>query len=317
MERWFRRLNEQNEIHPWQHLALFLLASGLVISRRPDAVFHPQFWAEDGRIWFADAYNLGWWTALLRTYMGYFQTLPRLGAGLALLVPLSVAPLLLNLIAIAIQALPVNLLIMSRSSAWGSLGFRALLAATYVALPTSPEISATITNSQWVLAFCVFLLTAATPPKNALSRTVDLAVILLSGLTGPFCFFLQPIAVYLAYRDHEPWRRVRVCLLGVCSLVQAWALLLLSPTARAELGVLGATPALFVRIIAGNVFLGSLIGANRLAIKSGAGFFLFLLLVAVGGGVFFAAVLIRSTLNMRLFAILLTLMILCASLVSP
>ena len=209
------------------------------------------------------------------------------GYTLALLVPLSVAPLLLNLIAIAIQALPVNLLLVSRSSAWGSLGFRALLAATYVALPTSPEINATITNSQWVLAFCAFLLTVATPPKSVLSRKVDLAIILLSGLTGPFCFFLLPIAAYLAYRDHESWRRVPVCLLGVCSLVQAWALLLFSPTARAELGALGATPALFVRIIAGNVFLGSLIGANRLAIKSGAGFFLFLLLVAVGGGVYF------------------------------
>ena len=40
-------------------VAVFLFACAVVIARRPDAVFHAQFFAEDGRIWFADAYNLG------------------------------------------------------------------------------------------------------------------------------------------------------------------------------------------------------------------------------------------------------------------
>jgi len=37
----------------------------------------------------------------------------------------------MNLIAIGLQALVVNLLLSMRSSAWGSLGFRAILAAVY------------------------------------------------------------------------------------------------------------------------------------------------------------------------------------------
>ena len=116
------------ELRFWQHGVIFLLACALVVSRRPDLVFHPQLYAEDGHVWFADAYNLGWWPALFRTWGGYFQTLPRLGASLALLVPLFRVPLLLNLIAIASQVLPVNLLLSPRSSAWGSMRFRALLA---------------------------------------------------------------------------------------------------------------------------------------------------------------------------------------------
>src|ERR1035437_10257778 len=97
--------DSQPNLRPWQHVLVFLFAFVAFISRRPDAIFHPQFWAEDGRVWFADAYNLGWWTALFRAQDGYFQTLPRLGAALAQLLPIALAPLVLNCIAIAVQVL--------------------------------------------------------------------------------------------------------------------------------------------------------------------------------------------------------------------
>src|SRR3954453_19860929 len=88
--------------HPWldedglYFRALFLafvLVCLAVISRRPDAFLNPQFFAEDGNIWFADAYNIGWLRSLANTHTGYFQTLPRLGPALALAVPLPYAPL--------------------------------------------------------------------------------------------------------------------------------------------------------------------------------------------------------------------------------
>jgi hypothetical protein len=35
----------------WQfHLLLFFIAFIILVSRRPDALFQPQFWAEDGTI---------------------------------------------------------------------------------------------------------------------------------------------------------------------------------------------------------------------------------------------------------------------------
>jgi len=145
-------------IRVWQHIALFLLAYALVITRKPDAIFHAQFWAEDGKAWFADAYNLGPWRPFLRAEAGYFQTLPRIAADLSLLAPLRLAPLVLNIVAIAIHVLPVNFLMSSCSAVWGPRWFRALLAATYIAIPSSPEICANITNEQWILAFCAFLL---------------------------------------------------------------------------------------------------------------------------------------------------------------
>src|SRR5208282_5718589 len=99
---------QQSDLRPWQHGAIFLLACAVIVWRRPDAFFHAQFYAEDGHVWFADAYNLGWWPALFHTFAGYFETLPRLVASLALLVPLALVPLFFNIIAIAFQTLPVN-----------------------------------------------------------------------------------------------------------------------------------------------------------------------------------------------------------------
>jgi hypothetical protein len=37
----------------------FGLGISVFIARRPDILADPQLWAEDGRVWFQDAYNLG------------------------------------------------------------------------------------------------------------------------------------------------------------------------------------------------------------------------------------------------------------------
>jgi hypothetical protein len=277
---------------------------------------NPQFWAEDGHIWFADAYNLGWMTALLRPEAGYYQTLPRLAASVALLLPLSKAPLLFNIVALVLQALPINLLLSSRLAAFGSLRFRALMAAMYLALPNSPEICANITNAQWVLAFSAFLLVLASPPKGVAGRSFDILVVVMCGLTGPFCILILPIALYLAFKRSGGWKWVPACILGACSLVQAWGLLVVSPAARTSWGVLGATPGLLIRILAGNIFLGALLGANEFAIVSAPWLFSILIFVAIGGIAIVAVAYSKSALEMRLFT-LFAAMIVCASLLVP
>lgn len=249
-------------LHFWQQSLVFLAACAIVISRRPDAIYHAQFWAEDGHVWFADAYNYGWWAALFRTQDGYFQTLPRLAASFALVVPLSVAPLVLNLVAAALQALPVNLLLSSRSSSWGSLRDRAILAGIYLALPNCAEVSCGITESQWLLALSAFLMVAGTPPRNIKGRTFDFIILLLFGLTGPFCIFLLPVSVYLAIQRHEGWRWVLTGALVALSLVQAWGLLIMDTSGRPRV-VLGDSVVMFVRIIGSQIYLGILLGSDK------------------------------------------------------
>ena len=294
---------------------MFALACAVIVSRRPDALFHPQFWAEDGLVWFAQAYNDGWWKSLFRTQVGYYQTLPRLASALALLLPLRFAPLLCNLVALAVQAIPVSLLLSRRSYEWGNLRTRAALAAIYLALPNSPEICAIITNAQWALAVAAFLVLVAAPPPNRLARAGDISIIVLCGLTGPFCIFLLVITIYIAWKrvNREPW--LHACILAMCGVIQAYGLFFKSAAERSS-GGLGATPALFVRMLSGDIYLGALFGPSGLAMVQGSGAFLVLLFVAAGGTTLIVIVLRRSPFQITLFAIF-AVMVLGATLISP
>jgi len=307
--------DRQTGLRPWQHCVIFLLACAVLAARRPDAVFHAQFYAEDGHVWFADAYNLGWWHALFRAQDGYFQTFPRLAAALALLAPLALAPMVLNLAALAVQALPVNLLLWSRSSAWGSLRFRALLAVAYLALPNSREMTIAVTSSQWLLALSAFLVLAASPPAGAAERAVDLVVLALCGLTGPFCFFLLPIAALIAWRRGGHWSWIKTGVLFTLALVQAWGLLIIDAGGRSH-AALGASPALFLRILGGQICFAALLGGNGLAANSSHAVFFLLAFAAIAGTSLVAFCFVHTGFEMRLFFVL-TAMFLIASLISP
>jgi len=315
MKTAMHELDNRTGLRGWQHGLVFLIACGVILSRRPDAIFHAQFYAEDAHVWYADAYNLGWWPALFRTWTGYFLTLPRLAAALALLAPFSLVPLTLNLIAIPFQALPANLLLASRSSTWGKLRFRALLAATYLVLPNCFEVSLGITDANWLLALSALLVLVASLPRGSLSRGLDLILLLLCGLSGPFCMFLLPISVFLAWKSRERWRWVGAGIFSLACFVQSWALLFLAPAARPH-SPMGANPILFLRILGGQIYLATLLGGNTLATARGLGAATFLACSAIVGTGIVALCFQKSNLAMRTF-LLFTGMVLLASLVSP
>ena len=244
----------------WQaHLFLFFLAAALIVSRRPDALFHAQFFAEDGSIWYPQAYTLGWFKALLHPQDGYFQTLPRLGAALALLVPLRYAPLLENLIAISLQALPVNILLSERCRGFGSLGLRAAMAVVYVALPNSFEVDASMEEAQWHVAVIACLILFAAKPRYLEWRIFDVCIVLIFGLSGPFVVMLLPLALIFWYFRRQSWTIVLSIMLAVCAVVQISALLNLSSSGRVKM-FLSPTAELFLQILAGHVYLGALLG---------------------------------------------------------
>ena len=308
-----KQFHPGEKLQPWHHGAAFFLACAILVSRRPDAILHAQFFAEDGHVWYADAYNLGWCHALFQAHTGYYQTLPRLGASLALLVPFALAPLVLNLIAIAVMAMPVNILLSSRSTAWGTLRSRALLAGVYLVLPNCTEVSYGITESQWLLALSAFLVLAASTPRNIAGRVFDLGVVLLCGLTGPFCILLLPLAIVLAWKDNSRWRWVVTGIFAALCLLQVWALLGVDPAGRARAGA-GASLDLLVRILGGQVYLATLLGANGLAARSSL--VVLFCCIAVGGTALVAIHFATGNLVRKLFLLFST-MLFISSLISP
>lgn len=245
--------------------AVFLAAAFVIFLRRPDAFLLPQFYAEDGRVWYAEAYNSGWLSALLQPQDGYFQTLPRLAAALSLAGPLTLAPAVMNAVGLLFQVMPVLLLLSTICDRWGSRRFRAMLAAIYLLLPNSSELNISVTESQWRLAFSAFLIVVGKWPSARLGQAFCAGAIVLCGLTGPFCFVLLPVAAVVWFSRRERWLLPAGAILGLCCAVQMYSLCVLASGARADGGALGASPQWLVRILAGQIYLATLVGTNVLA----------------------------------------------------
>jgi hypothetical protein len=248
-----------------QQILVFVLVMIALFSRCPSRLTHAQFYAEDGMFWFAQAYNLGWLHSLTLPDGGYLNTLQRLGAGLALLVPFQWAPLVMVAIGMSIQALPVTILLSPRCRNWGPLPLRLLMAAVYVAIPNSREIHVVLTNSQWHLALAEALLAFAASPLSWRGRALDGAVFLLAGFCGPFGIVLAPLVLLFWWLRRQRWSLVVFCLLSVGAVTQI--VVLLHSVHRTH-NPLGASLVALVRIVGGNIVAGALFGSHAFSTKA-------------------------------------------------
>jgi len=241
-------------------VAVFAVACALVVSRRPDALLNPQFYYEDGTVFYADAHNVGGLGTLLLPYRGYFVMAQRLGALAALAVPLARAPLAFNLLAIAVEALPAVLLASRRyAHVAPRRAARLALAFLYVALPGVWGLIATLTNAQWHLAALALLVVLAAPATGLAWRAFDVAALVLSGLSGPMCFALVPIAAIVWYVRRDRWAAVLFGIAVATACVQA-ASLVLQPAPTATPVPLGASAGVLAQLVAQRVVYAALVG---------------------------------------------------------
>lgn len=251
---------EKTRTNPYVFIAIIFLAFIILVLRRPDALFNPQFWAEDGVIWYADAYRLGGIHSLLLSYAGYCNFAARLVAALVQSFPLAWAPFIFNLVAIAIQILPAILISSSRfATLIPNFRIRLLFAFAYLVLPIPPEIHANLTNSQWHLAVLAYLILAARSSNYLGWKIFDLCAILFSSLSGPYSFFLTPIAGCLALRRRNQWSIILFIAMLAGAGVQLIIVQSSTSPASVQFPILLALHFLS-KILAGQVFLGSLLG---------------------------------------------------------
>jgi hypothetical protein len=290
----------------WQQPArLFLIAavaSAVVISRRPDAFTNPQFYAEDGWIWFSYAYNLGPWHSLLLPLQGYFQTQPRLVALIATAFPLSWAPLIYNTFGLAFQIAPVLLFMSDRfRPVVPSFWVRGAISAVYLLMP-STELNITITNSQYHLAILATLVVLAAAPRRWWGRVFDVFIVGLCALTGPFVFLLLPMALFWWWLRRRPWTGVLSAILVAGAIPQVYAFL---TTPRYHFA-LGATVQFLVHILCDRIILAGLFGEEGhtyvyvTGLPHGTTIAALVTLVCAGIGIF---ALLRAPWELRLFAL--------------
>ncbi len=246
----------------WIMAALLVLLS---LMRQPTDLLHPGFWGEAGPSAFGPAYNHGFLATFFDPISGYQHLGLRLTTGLALLAPLALAPLVFKLTALLVQTMPaLYLLARPVPGLGGGWPLRSLLAVIYLVAPNSEEIHLNVVNSQWHLTFaaCVILLTGV--HRRPFWRAVDLFVLAVFSLSGPYSIICAPLAVYLTWErrrkgDASPvsWAMLSIVLAG--ALVQAICLL-----QSTRLGVASAfaylAPGDFAGIVSTHIVLYTLLG---------------------------------------------------------
>lgn len=242
-------------------LGAMLIAAALIVSRRPDALFNPQFWAEDG-LYYAQAYNNGAFPATVIPIAGYVLIIPRLVAIFAMLFPVSAGPLIFNLFGLLLQVLPVGLLFSGRfDRIIPSRLAQALIAVLYVAIPNSYEINVTLTNSQWHVALAAFMIVIADPPRRQWAKVADFVFILLAGLTGPFCVALAPILALRWLQLRTP-RLAYMFVLNLATALVQFVVLMSVGTQDRPSGPLGANLLTLLRLLAGQIVVGATMGQH-------------------------------------------------------
>ena len=177
--------------------AAFLMGAticlAVLVFRRLDAFVDPQFYAEDGKYFFADAYNMGW-SSLTGRANGYFHLYPRLWANLALWMqlPLVLIPAFFMLGNVAMYVV-LWAYVHTRLPASALGRFCAMLATVLV--PMGNEIWMNMTNVQWPMALLIPLILFGKPPAVRWRWILDLLVLLLCCFTGPNVLVLLPALI--------------------------------------------------------------------------------------------------------------------------
>jgi len=205
---------------------------------------------------------------------------------IALMFPLALAPLVLNVIGIVIQVLPVQFLLSARCRELGSFEGRCLFAFLYLALPNSIEMHVNITNAYWRLALLAMLILFSLPGRSMLWNIFDYSVLALCALTGPLIIFIAPIAgVLYLWKKRTPRRLTLLMVCAAGAAVEVLSVLIAGGSERVVNAVRGATPELFFQILAKQVFLAALVGRRTLinhSLESGWGLTLAVIVVLIG-----------------------------------
>jgi hypothetical protein len=172
-----------------QYLAVVALLATIIVLRRPDAVTNPQFWAEDGTVFFYDQLLLGFPRTLETLYFGFPYVAHRLIAFFGSLVPLAEAPRVYTSCAVTLTAFGVATLQhpgfrhIVRSDV-----LRAAVAVATVSAPFGQEVLSNPTNVGWFIAVWLSWVSMVRLPRHGVCAAV-------LAMLGSAAVFATPLAV--------------------------------------------------------------------------------------------------------------------------
>ena len=204
--------------------AIGLAAAAILFSRRPSVFVAPQFWAEDGTVYFLG--RTGGWHSLWETQGNYLALVPRATAALANLAPVWYAPILYAIVAGAVCLAAA----VKAASPRVGLPFPALAGLAVVLVPNMDEITANVANAQWFGAAILALVCLSRPPEGFRQTVRDTVALVVFGLTGPFIIFAVPLLLWRAMRRRSAVAWILLALGAALAVLQYRAYCSSQPT---------------------------------------------------------------------------------------
>lgn len=246
----------------WKQGILILGILGILVFRLWNYWSSGQFVAEDGRVFFADAYNHSWVASILLPYAGYFHVLPRLLAELLSLFPLAWQPEAFAWSGMVTTSLLLSLFYLPH--------FRPLVpgdmarGAGCLLLPLLPnaENLGTVFGLHWYLSFALALAVIMKFPKSTAGQAALVTGSILAIWSAPATLVLFPFFLWRAVRSRQPGEAIwcRICLVNFCLFGLLVVLLRLQGADRTGAfswsELLPALNALILRGWLGSTFLG-------------------------------------------------------------
>lgn len=247
-------------INKKSHLILissFIISFVVMVLRRPDLVSNAQFWAEDGHVWFSMAYNQGPFESLIYPQNGYYQTISKIIAAIAVNINILYAPLFFNLSAIAVRSLLVVLILSNRFRSIKIIP-RLFISLFIILMPEVAEVHANVTNNHWYLSLYLLLVIISEKPASTFGKVHDIASVMICGMSGPFIVFMAPmVGLNILTQRRLSFKKItplEFTFIAVC-LIQFLAIIFTSSGTRVSME-LGANLLTLSKILTTKIFLG-------------------------------------------------------------
>lgn len=192
-------------------IILIIIVILLLFLKKPHSFIYPQFWAEDGTIFFSQNLKFGIHSFII-PYAGYLHFAPRFIAFFASYFPIILAPIIYNFFALVCFLLVCFKILSSRVE----IPVKPLFVLSLILVPNNGlgEIMLNTTNVQWFLAIILVLLAIQKKPENTFQTVADFLILFILSFTGVFIVLALPIFIYKFISEKSNYN-LALMLLGV------------------------------------------------------------------------------------------------------
>jgi hypothetical protein len=195
--------------------ATLVVCGAILAARRPAHLAHPQLWAEEGTVFYAEAYTLGV-RALVQPFGGYLSTTQRIvGAVSPLVDPARVPAVFVT------AAFLLTLYVAARTqSRRFPLPPHVGYALAVVLVPDTFEVLLFLDNVDRIVAAGFLLVLVSRDAGRFRQHAHDAAAVTVFGLTGPYSVLFAPLFVWRAIRRRTRASLFLAILVTACALTQ-------------------------------------------------------------------------------------------------